>query len=118
MTEIIRAISRIKGIYCDTIDRIVRDRQPDDENFLRELFTPDAVIDFTQLDGNIYTGRNAIMTLFMETLPSVTSWIWHTVGAEVIDVAGETAKGRWTLYAMSLRAGESGCPPTNIVLLI
>ncbi|MBB6190769.1 hypothetical protein FHS51_000986 [Sphingobium wenxiniae] len=107
----IRAISRIKGLYCDTIDRIIRDKQPGDEDILRSLFTEDAVIDFTLLDGNVHSGRDAIMTLFCETMPSVTGWMWHTVGAEVIDVEGDTAKGRWTLYAMALRRTDMSSPP-------
>lgn len=107
----IRAISRIKGLYCDTIDRIIRDKQPGDENILRSLFAEDAVIDFTQLDGNIYQGRNAIMRLFCETMPTVTGWMWHSVGAETIDVEGDTAVGRWTLYAMALRIADMKSPP-------
>lgn len=101
-----RAISRIKGLYCDTIDRIIRDKQPGDEDILRSLFTEDAVIDFSLLDGNIYDGRDAIMQLFVETMPQVTGWMWHTIGTEVIDVNGDTAQGRWTLYAIGLRVGE------------
>jgi len=107
----IRSVSRIKGLYCDTIDRIIRDRQPDDASILGSLFAEDAVIDFTQLNGNVYSGHDAILQLFLETMPSVTGWMWHTVGAEVIDVDGETARGRWTLYAMSLRLGAMDVAP-------
>jgi hypothetical protein len=108
----IRAISRIKGLYCDTIDRIVRDRQPEDEGLLRSLFAEDAVIDFTLLNGNVYDGREAIMKLFLEDLPSVTGWMWHTVGAEVIDVDGDTGRGRWTLHAQSRGLDLKG--PTRV----
>ncbi len=105
------AIQQIKGRYCDTIDRIIRDRQSDDEAMLRALWTEDAVIDFTQLDGNIYSGREAIMKLFLEQMPSATAWMWHTVGAEVIDIDGDSAVGRWTLYAMAQRIGGTDAAP-------
>src|SRR3546814_20092088 len=49
----IQAIRRIKGLYCDTIDRIIRDKRPDDTEKLRALFTENAVIDFTLLDGKV-----------------------------------------------------------------
>jgi hypothetical protein len=107
----IQAISRLKGLYCDTIDRIIRDKQPGDENILRSIFTEDAVIDFTQLDGNIYEGRQAIMRLFCQTMPSATGWMWHSTGAEAIEADGDTATGKWTLYAMALRVGDMTSPP-------
>ncbi len=106
-----RAISRIKGLYCDTIDRIIRDKQPDDEAILRSLFTEDAVIDFTNLDGNIYRGRDAIVALFVDHHPTFVDWMWHAVGTEVIDIDGDTAKGRWTLHAQGLMKGRTDDVP-------
>lgn len=107
----IRAISRLKGLYCDTIDRIIRDKQPDDAEILKSIFTEDAVIDFTLLDGNIYDGREAILRLFLETMPSVTGWMWHNTGAEFIEVNGDKAVGKWTLLAKALRVGDTGGVP-------
>src|SRR3546814_5090584 len=103
----IQAIRRIKGLYCDTIDRIIRDKRPDDTEKLRALFTENAVIDFTLLDGKVYSGRDMIIELFTGVMPAMTSWMWHTIGAEVIDVDGNKATGRWTLYAMRSEAHTS-----------
>lgn len=107
-----QAIRRIKGTYCDVIDRIIRDKQPDDEGKLRALFTEDAVIDFTQLGAGVIEGREAIVGLFLQGMPSNTGWMWHTIGAEVIDVDGDTASGRWTLLAMAQRVGAPDEPPS------
>lgn len=107
-----QAIRRIKGVYCDTIDRLIRDKQqPDDVKSLRSLFSEDAVIDFTQLGSGVFEGRDAIITLFTEGMPSVTAWMWHTIGAEIIDIDGDTAVGRWTLYAKAQRIGNTSEPP-------
>jgi len=108
------AINRIKGIYCDTIDRIVRDRQPEDEGILRSLFTEDAVIDFTRLEGPVLNGHAEILAHFQETLPSSTAWMWHAVGTEAIDVTGDTAIGRWTLLAMAQLIGGEDKPPFSV----
>src|SRR3546814_13897636 len=78
----IQAIRRIKGLYCDTIDRIIRDKRPDDTEKLRALFTENAVIDFTLLDGKVYSGSDMIIELFTGVMPATTSWMWHTIGAE------------------------------------
>src|SRR3546814_453613 len=107
----IQAIRRIKGLYCDTIDRIIRDKRPDDTEKLRALFTENAVIDFTLLDGKVYSGRDMILELFTGVMPAMTSWMWHTIGAEVIDIDGHKATGRWTLYAMAQRVGDPSAPP-------
>ena len=108
----IEAIRRIKGLYCDTIDRIMREGEPADTDLLRSLFTEDAVIDFTLLDGIVYSGVSQIVDLFTRVLPSGVSWMWHSTGAEIIDIDGDRARGRWTLLAMSQPIGSEGLPPS------
>ena len=109
-----RAISRIKGLYCDTIDRIVRDQQPGDAALLASLWTEDAVFDFTEIDGNIYRGREAIVALFTGFHVENVEWMWHAVSSEVIDVNGDTAQGRWTLHAQGLSKERTSDAPNHV----
>lgn len=111
----LEAIRRIKGLYCDTIDRIMRQRDPADAALLRSLWTEDAVFDFSQLDGTVYEGPAAIVDIFVKLLPARVCWMWHTVGAEVIDIDGDTATGCWTLVAMAQPVGGEGKPALGLI---
>ena len=106
-----RAISRIKGLYCDIIDRAIRGKEPGDEEKLLALFTEDAVIDFSFLNGTTHQGHDAIRKLYFETFPSATKWQWHSIHTEVIDVDGDKATGRWTLFAAAIRLANPDVPP-------
>lgn len=106
-----RAISTIKGLYCDIVDRAVRGKAPGDEEKLLSLFTEDAVIDFSGLNGTLHEGHAAIHKLYYETLPGLNSWQWHSVHTEAIEVDGDSAIGRWTLFGMSARRADPDSPP-------
>jgi len=97
----ILAISKTKGLYCHIIDRIVRDKQPGDEEKLLALFTKDAALHFTMLSGAVVRGYDEIRAMYCQGLPATIGWMWHSVGADVIDVDCDTATGLFTLYAMS-----------------
>lgn len=106
-----RAISQIKGLYCDIIDRAVRGKAPGDEDKLMSLFTQDAVIDFSLLNGTIHRGHDEIRKLYYETFPAGNAWQWHSVHTEVIEIDGDTAIGRWTLFAGVIRKANPDAPP-------
>jgi hypothetical protein len=108
----VHEICRIKGLYVDTIDRIVRDRQPDDIEKLGNLFADDSIIDFTQLGIGVIDGKKAIVELFSETMPTATAWMWHKIGSPVIDVNVDHAVGRWTLYALSTLVSDPTARPS------
>lgn len=102
----IRAISQIKGLYCDIIDRASRGAEPGDEEKLLALFTEDAEIDFSLLNGTRHKGHEAIRKLYFETFPAGNKWQWHSTHTEVIEVDGDQAIGRWTMFAMVIRKAD------------
>lgn len=99
----IRAISQIKSSYCHIIDRAARSAEPGDEEALLSLFTEDAVIDFTLLNGATHKGHEEIRKLYFETFPAGNKWQWHSTHTELIEIDGDTATGAWTMFAMVIR---------------
>lgn len=110
----IEDIHRIKGLYCDLIDRIRREGKPADVDRLAALFTEDAVLDFSSLNMGIYTGRTAIVEHFTKNLPALVTWMWHSVSSPIIEVSGDSAIGQWTLYSLAdFQAKPSTLPPAT-----
>ncbi len=107
----IEDIKRIKGLYCDLIDRIRRERKPADAERLAALFTEDAAIDFSQLNEGIIQGRAAIIEHFTKKLPAAVAWMWHSIHSPVIEIAGDEAVGKWTLYALAVFNDNPAAPP-------
>jgi hypothetical protein len=108
------AICTIKGLYCDIIDRSARSgAEPGDRAKLLSLFKPDGVVDFSLLNGNVYTGHDEIATLYFETFPAGNEWQWHSVHSPVVEIDGDKAIGRWTLYAMVVRKAAPDALPIS-----
>ncbi len=109
-TDDIEEIRLLKPKYGDVIDRIVRDRQPGDEDLLEALFTDDAILHFESALGR-HEGLDAIVRFFVEDLPAATRWMWHSFHSPLITVDGDTAEGRWTLYALAVGNADPTAPP-------
>lgn len=110
----IQDIQRIKGLYCDLIDRIRREGKNTDVEHLASLFTEDAVLDFSSLGQGTPKGRVAIVEHFTKTLPSAVAWMWHSVHTPVIEINGDEATGRWTLLAMAVPIDNPSTPPFSV----
>lgn len=111
----IAAIQQIKSLYCDLIDRIRREGNPADVDRLASLFTEDAVLDFSQVanvDMGVLRGRAAIVRHFGQDLPAAIAWMWHAVHTPIIEIDGDEALGRWTLYAMAVPVTDPSSPPS------
>lgn len=97
--EDIEAIRSLKMRYCDLCDRGY------DAAALTALFTDDAV-----WDGGIfgrYEGERRIRRFF-EATGGIVRFARHYVTNSVIDVAGESATGRWYLLQTATMPGEDG----------
>ncbi|WP_028079081.1 nuclear transport factor 2 family protein [Solimonas soli] len=103
-------VQRVKSLYCDLIDRVMRERRPEDAEQLSLLFTEDALLDFGTLPFGRHQGRAAITQLFTETLPQAVCWMWHSVSTPIIDIQGDHATGKWTLYALAVPAATPEAP--------
>lgn len=106
----VEAIRLLKPKYGDLIDRLVRGPEAGDAEQLAILFTEDAVLDFKSALGR-HEGRDAIVRFFTEQLPAVTAWMWHSFHSPLIEVDGDEAEGRWTLYALSVGKDDPHAPP-------
>lgn len=107
----VHQIQQLKSLYCDLIDRIMRERKPEDAEALGQLFTEDAVLDFGGLGFGRHQGRSAIVRSFTEQLPEIVCWMWHSVHSPIIEVRGDQAIGKWTLQAMAVPVADPKSPP-------
>lgn len=91
----LEAIRRLKHYYyCHCVDRaIAGDRAALDETLSR--FTADAVTDFTGFP--LAEGIDAVRAFYTDTVLAFLGYSQHRVMNEVIDVAGERARGSWYL---------------------
>lgn len=111
----IEEVKTVKSLYCDLIDRLVRDRDPDDAVRLSALFTQDVVFDFGTLGFGRFEGREAVVRFFQHTLPGFAAWTWHSVHSPVIQIKGDEAEGQWTLYARSVPVGGEPAPSSPTI---
>ena len=96
----IEEIKQLKARYALACDN---DYDPD---ALADLFTEDAVWDGGFM-GRAET-RDGIRTFFANA-SSVVAFAVHGVSNPLIEVAGDTAKGRWYLHQPMVLHGEGGC---------
>lgn len=85
-------IEELLARYCHSFD----DR---DWPSLRALFTPDAALDFSELEGPVGNVDDAI-AFFMVAFPSDLR-TQHVISTTVLDISGERASGRTMCRALS-----------------
>lgn len=85
-------IQALKARYCAASDAIVKDRAKAAAQF-QDLFTEDATCDYGmgKLDG-----RDALCNFLIDTIGSAMEQLWHSVHTPLIEIDGDTAKGRWS----------------------
>ena len=96
----IELLKQHKAKYGDCVDRCPADGAAAAED-LAQLFTEDAVLDFTELFGQTLTGRDELRRFFGQTVHRNRVWMWHAFVNPMLEVEGDRARGRWLLYAMS-----------------
>jgi len=100
--EDIEEIRRLKATYCDLCDAGLGDEKNRDA--LLELFIEDARVDFGMGEGSQFSGQAGLQTFFGQFVPNSVSFCMHMVHNSVIDVSGDTAKGRWYFEAPTTNA--------------
>lgn len=95
--EDLEAIRTLKHRYCELCDSGF------DPHALAALFTENGVWDAGEAYGR-YVGRAAIETFF-SSMGSHVSFSMHCVTNNIIDIDGNTARGRWkAIVPSSMRA--------------
>jgi hypothetical protein len=83
------AIKKLKATYCYLCD----ERRFEE---VIDLFTEDARLDF---GGVYYEGRQGMEAFFIQLLPAQLSFSMHMVHNPIVEVDGDTAKGKWYFEA-------------------
>lgn len=90
------AIKNLKATYCYLVDAgVAGDASKLDE--LVDLFTEDARCEYG--DYATLEGKEAVGQFFKELIPSVLSYSAHMVHNPIIEVDGDSAKGKWYFEA-------------------
>jgi ketosteroid isomerase-like protein len=87
--EDIEAIKQEKSRYVYCLD--VRDWDG-----VLEHFTDDAIVDFGELGH--HEGREEMVKYFKEDFPPLISFTLHMTQDPIIEVSGDTARGRWYMH--------------------
>ena len=91
--EDLEAIRHLKHhYYSHCIDRSVAGESAAIEETISR-FADDMVVDFT--DFPPMEGKEAVAAFFAQGVPALLSWCQHRVMNEVIEIDGDTARGRW-----------------------
>lgn len=106
-------VMSLQARYGEIIDMLVSGRGQGKSTDLRQVFLPNAVIDFPGLLGR-FEGIEAIETLFGIILPAEMAWMWHAFSGPLIQIEGGTAEARWTLYSLIVRRGQEDQPPEAV----
>jgi len=93
--EDIEAIKRLKALYCHLVDAAVAgDSFKWDE--LLNHFVQDSWVDFEILGR--YEGIENVGKLFKDVVASLLSYSAHMVSNPIIDVDGDSARGKWYVH--------------------
>lgn len=109
----IEALRRFKARYGQLVDALVCGSEPAMLEELAGMFTDDALADFRPTLG-IFRGRAEICRMFGTILPQSRSWIWHSFHSADIDVRGDIATARWTIYALATSKAAPDAAPQII----
>ncbi|MDI6796160.1 MAG: nuclear transport factor 2 family protein [Desulfatibacillaceae bacterium] len=92
LLEDIEAIKRLKALYCFLVDDAVAG---DSSKALElvDLFTDDGWADFG--DFGRFEKKEGLTVFFKDIVPGLLSYTAHMVHNPVIDIEGDTARGRW-----------------------
>jgi ketosteroid isomerase-like protein len=93
------AIANLKARYCSAADQAANDPEGARQAF-RELFMPDVVADYGY---GALSGIDAAAEFMCTTIPGNSEWMIHLLSSPDIQVAGESAHGRWTVMVQSKR---------------
>ena len=102
MSADLEAIIRLKHLYGLIVDGMCSgEYSPAD---LAQVLTADARLAYPPPTGE-RTGLEAIVPFF-DQIRLARSASWHNFGNPVIDIDGDTARGRWTVMARHTTRGE------------
>ena len=90
VVEDIEAIKQLKNRYCYYCDVNY------DADGIESCFVEDAI--WEGIGFGTYYGRKAIREFFTKTAPATLHFAMHLVMNPVIEVNGDTAKGRWYIF--------------------
>jgi len=94
----VEAIQRHKGLYVHLVDATSRVRDEGMLDQLEALFTKDALAEYGW--ATFKSGREIREYFGRPARKTQMAWVWHAVHSPVIEVEGDRARARWTLYAM------------------
>lgn len=103
LADHVHAIQNLKARYCATADRAARDPDGAREAF-GSIFLPDIVADYGY---EPMLGAGALSAFLCTAIAGSSEWVLHTIHSPMIEIAGETATGDWTVIA-HLKRREGG----------
>lgn len=102
-------IQKVKARYCLGVDLLPTDAVAGEKE-LHDIFAEDVMADY---GSGPLEGRRAVLDFLVPALSATRTWLWHAIHTPLIDLDGDTARGRWTIVAM-MREREDG--PTGTVV--
>lgn len=87
------AIRTLKARYAEAVDRCIEAPTAQSAAAVADLFTEDAVADYSQFGRP--EGRAAIADFFRGVLPAVAAWTRHNMMNPIVEVNDGVASGRW-----------------------
>jgi len=102
----IEAIRNFKALYGQRVDGLISNFSPEALHLFGQLFTTDAVAEFGLPSGPL-AGRGGIMEFIGSRVRAQRSWMWHSFHSPMIEVHGDNAVGRWTIYCLARAKNSS-----------
>jgi hypothetical protein len=103
LADDVLAIQNLKARYCATADRAAGDPEGALAAF-GSIFLPDIVADYGY---EPMLGADALGGFLCTAIAGNSEWVLHMIHSPMIEIAGETATGDWTVMA-HLKRREGG----------
>jgi len=87
-------IQKLKAIYCAEVDDSMLD-PAHARTRLPDIFVEDAIADY---EYGLLEGRAAIVDYLVIYVGETADLLWHSIHTPLIEVDGDSATGRWTVF--------------------
>ncbi|WP_165189724.1 nuclear transport factor 2 family protein [Caulobacter soli] len=104
LTEDVLAIQNLKARYCAVADSAADDPEGALAAFRSTVFLPDVTADY---GFDPMQGVDTLGSFLCTAIAGNSEWVLHMIHTPMIEIAGDTARGDWTVMA-HLKRRETG----------